>query len=32
MAHRGNASGFVLVATLWALAALGLLATYINHA
>ena len=31
MAHRGNASGFVLVATLWALAALGLLATYINH-
>ena len=31
MAHRGNASGFVLVMTLWALAALGLLATYINH-
>ena len=31
MADRGNANGFVLVATLWALAALGLLATYINH-
>ena len=31
MADRGNANGFVLVATLWALAALGLLATYVNH-
>ena len=31
MVGRANANGFVLVVTLWALAALGLLATYINH-
>ena len=31
MAGRGNANGFVLVTTLWALAALALLAAYVNH-
>ena len=31
MAGGGNAKGFVLVTTLWALAALALLAAYINH-
>ena len=31
MAGAGNAKGFVLVTTLWALAALALLAAYINH-
>ncbi len=31
MAGAGNAKGFVLVTTLWALAALALLGAYINH-
>ena len=31
MAGGGNAKGFVLVMTLWALAALALLAAYVNH-
>ena len=31
MAGPGNAKGFVLVTTLWALAALALLGAYINH-